>query len=43
METCLNADSEGVFKVLLGKTFTSGSLADFARLERKKKSLELTT
>ena len=43
VEMCLNADGDGVFKVLLGQTFASSSLADFARLKREKKSLELTT
>ena len=45
METCLNADDDSGFTVLLAQTFASGSLADFARLEKKeeKKSLELTT
>ena len=45
VETCLNADDDSGFTILLAQTFASGSLADFARLEKKeeKKSLELTT
>ena len=37
VETCLNADDDSGFTVLLAQTFASGSLADFARLEKKRR------
>ena len=37
VEMCLNTDGDGVFKVLLGQTFASSSLADFVKLKREKK------
>ena len=36
VKTCLNANGDGVFIVLLAQAFVSDLLADFARLKRKK-------
>ena len=36
VKTCLNANGDGVFNVLLAQAFVSDLLADFSRLKRKK-------
>ena len=36
VETCLNADGDGVFIVLLSQALGSGPLTDFAKLKSKK-------
>ena len=36
VETCLNADGDGVFIVLLTQALGSGPLTDFAKLKSKK-------